>query len=387
MLIISLVVSALLLLAVDRASRRGADARAWIIIIAGVFAFGPFLLMLVLPTVMIQALLLCVVAILWGVRGGGPAAFRRMALGATVIAYGIGGLMAHSSFREAARLRGLYPLESMEARVPAPRADAAESPPGPDSLARLARLEESGGYEGEFRGWQLRILHENTVGSFIDAPGFGVARMLRPSEALLAVGLRKAGVPRQPGPRIPFSGSPGELRGVDPEAEAPLGPLLEASILDFVNPEGFGYVRDRRHVAGFETHQFSRIPEPASRWKLRNLELASLLLHEEPVVYTSAELPRMDRLHGKPTRPLDRFEGPALGALRRGEDLVVARDGDSVRMLGAVRSLAACVACHGGARGDLLGAFSYDLAPDARTSPSASESEESVSLGPPPPGP
>jgi mono/diheme cytochrome c family protein len=33
-------------------------------------------------------------------------------------------------------------------------------------------------------------------------------------------------------------------------------------------------------------------------------------------------------------------------------------------MLGAVRSTRQCVACHGGDRGDLLGAFSYALVSD-----------------------
>jgi hypothetical protein len=47
--------------------------------------------------------------------------------------------------------------------------------------------------------------------------------------------------------------------------------------------------------------------------------------------------------------------------LHQGEDLVVAQEGQRLRMLGAIRSVRQCVACHGGARGDLLGAFSYFL--------------------------
>lgn len=47
--------------------------------------------------------------------------------------------------------------------------------------------------------------------------------------------------------------------------------------------------------------------------------------------------------------------------LEQGEDLFASRDGDDLRMLGAVRSAKQCVACHGGERGDLLGAFSYVL--------------------------
>jgi hypothetical protein len=52
--------------------------------------------------------------------------------------------------------------------------------------------------------------------------------------------------------------------------------------------------------------------------------------------------------------------------LRQGEDLFISRDGGGLRMLGAVYSLKQCVACHGGERGDLLGAFSYTLERDPR---------------------
>lgn len=49
--------------------------------------------------------------------------------------------------------------------------------------------------------------------------------------------------------------------------------MLEDSILDFVNPRGFGYFKDRRHVAGFEAHRSRRVPMPANRWKVQILEL------------------------------------------------------------------------------------------------------------------
>ena len=52
----------------------------------------------------------------------------------------------------------------------------------------------------------------------------------------------------------------------------------------------------------------------------------------------------------------------SLEKLRAGEDLVVADAGVNLRILGAIRSARQCVDCHGGKRGDLLGAFSYSLA-------------------------
>jgi hypothetical protein len=51
-----------------------------------------------------------------------------------------------------------------------------------------------------------------------------------------------------------------------------------------------------------------------------------------------------------------------LKDLQDGEDLFV-RDTTKQgrRMLGAIRSVDACLKCHGGQRGELLGAFSYWL--------------------------
>jgi len=60
------------------------------------------------------------------------------------------------------------------------------------------------------------------------------------------------------------------------------------------------------------------------------------------------------------TSPVVRFDG--LAALRKGEDLYVRED----RMLGSIRSTKQCIACHGGERGVLLGAFSYTLRPASK---------------------
>jgi hypothetical protein len=140
--------------------------------------------------------------------------------------------------------------------------------------------------------------------------------------------------------------------------------ILEESLVDFVSPAGFGYVKDRRHVAGFALHQFTRIPGPWDRWKVQTVQLVSLLLHDKPVIYASDRLPQMSKVRDDPTRPLDRFENLGLDTLRRGEDLFISRSKEGLRMLGAVRSIRQCVTCHGGNRGDLLGAFSYNIRAD-----------------------
>ena len=68
-------------------------------------------------------------------------------------------------------------------------------------------------------------------------------------------------------------------------------------------------------------------------------------------------LPAMGELRAAPTRSLDKFESLGLTAVRHGDDLFISRDGETIRMIGAIRSTKQCVACHGGERGDLLGRF------------------------------
>src|SRR5262249_33328056 len=116
-----------------------------------------------------------------------------------------------------------------------------------------------------------------------------------------------------------------------------------------------------RHVAGFQPHQFSRAPGHAEQWQVWRLELGGLLLHGKPGAYGTEHLPRMDELGKAATRPLDPFEAAALEGPRRGDDLLSTEAGGIMRMLGAIRSVKQCLGCHGGERGDLLGAFTYTL--------------------------
>jgi hypothetical protein len=137
--------------------------------------------------------------------------------------------------------------------------------------------------------------------------------------------------------------------------------LHEASIVDFVNFDGLGFVKDRRHVAGFQGHQVREMPKAPVHWMIQRFDLIGLVVHEQPTAYVSENLPRMDELRAAPTRQLDDFEAAGLSALERGEELYVRDRGEERRMLGAVRAARQCLACHGGERGDLLGAFSYRL--------------------------
>ena len=131
-------------------------------------------------------------------------------------------------------------------------------------------------------------------------------------------------------------------------------------MIDFVNPKGFGYVKSRSQVAGFRPHRFSFVPA-AGTWAVDSLELVGILVHADPAVYVSEHLPRMDELSKAKTRTLDAFEKEGLAVLEKGEDLFVRGNVDKARMMGAIRNAKQCVECHGGNRGDLLGAFSYRL--------------------------
>src|SRR5438132_826763 len=92
--------------------------------------------------------------------------------------------------------------------------------------------------------------------------------------------------------------SPGDAVAIVP-AEDALRDMHQDSVLDFVNPKGLGFIKDREHVKGFQAHHFHAVlrvksPLATERWRIHSLELVSLLKHEEPVAYLSKHLPRMD---------------------------------------------------------------------------------------------
>src|SRR5262249_33571666 len=140
----------------------------------------------------------------------------------------------------------------------------------------------------------------------------------------------------------------------------------QAGLSDFLYPRGFGYVKDRAHVAGFKPHGFRSDPYPAWRvenwrWRVQRIQLVGILSHEKPVVYLTDQLPSMEQVRQGKTRALDGFEEAGLPALGEGEDLFLASKGETVRMLGALRATKTCQQCHDAEVGDLLGAFSYTL--------------------------
>ncbi|HVK13273.1 MAG TPA: hypothetical protein VM597_31255 [Gemmataceae bacterium] len=354
MLYVSLVVSGLLLIAANLAVR-GRHPVAGTIGACVIAVVGPAFLMLGLPAVLIQAVLLVAALPVLLVPGRGRRLYVPASVLATLAAYGY---TAWSVNERQERLREQFPVESMVDRLPTRSPTGKPSPADPDRLESHEQLiEKETGFLASMRDRTLERLHEDKVGQFVNSYGFGVGRMSGMGDYALRRGQRDG--PPVPQPGLGPDRSPPDRW--EPVVGSHFDSLHEASVMDFVNPAGFGLVRDRTQVFGFQKHGFSKVPDPADAWKVGTIDLVGLLLHPEPVAYVSANLPRMDELRDAPTRPLDPFEAEGLELLRGGEELFARGSDKRARMLGAVRSTKQCLACHGGDRGDLLGAFSYTL--------------------------
>jgi hypothetical protein len=226
----------------------------------------------------------------------------------------------------------------------------------------------------------LKELHEKTRKFFVTMPGAGPIRRLETPEEILLDAFGQATSARdqpgdQPGEPADFPISPGEpLSRVEPNGE--FYGYHKDGMVDFLYPRGFGYVKDRAHIAGFKPHGFRSDPFPAWRvenwsWRVQHIQLVGILSHAKPLVYLTDKLPSMEQIRQGKTRTLDFFEEAALPTLREGEDLSIASKGETVRMLGALRATKTCQQCHDAEVGDLLGAFSYTL----RRAPSVKRDE------------
>jgi len=332
----------------------------WTVLFFGwgiVFSLGVLLPAFFLPVAILFVLLtvlICVRPLLVGHRN---LAFS-LSFGAFLTAFGVGTFYALDDAKDYARLREKYPMESMEQRLPEPRHNIPHFPLPDEATKRLDRLEIDVS-TGNIREYTLQVLHERQVRDFTDAPGFGVARMMRPREEYLKIRRRSEEPIPQPAPVRASAGVEEKTPWEPKRPESDLYDLHREGVVDFANADGFGYVKDRSHVAGFISHRFSEVPRPRAGWSVGAVELVGLLLHPEPVAYISDQLPQMEDLRHAPTRKLDDFELKGLESLVRGEDLYAGNTATGLRMLGAVRATKQCVQCHACERGELLGAFSY----------------------------
>jgi hypothetical protein len=248
--------------------------------------------------------------------------------------------------------------------------------------------------EGYFdRVRALASLHQLEVQKFVTNPGFGNMRLVRGHD-------RAAEAP-------PADWSEGD-RG-DPvtlpkaggffvageDGKGPTLPSVPALVgfhtstaHEFARPDSWGLVKDKTRVAGFQPHALEFVPDGTTRrrfdqqnptkdkagrvtgyplverWAVRKVELIGLLMHESPVVYLNPDgkLPTMATVQEAKTRGLTEFESGGLKDLAAGKEVVsVDAATNQIGVLGAIRMAGACMKCHDGKPGDLLGAFTYDL--------------------------
>ncbi len=283
----------------------------------------------------------------------------------SVLSYAIISVVMLREIEGYRELRERMTMELVSERVPTVKQPANKFPLSKDTIARVelfeTKLKDEGMTAEEFlRYAALRTLHSQKMESFVSSSGFGIRRIIaRPTEE------RVAQTPPPPIPQpAPLSESERAFSLVGQKPADELRPGLSAfhlgSMLSFVNARGFGILTEDKRLFGFQPHHFQNLPD-TDDWQVRSLELVGLLIGDEPRVYETKELPRMDKIRDIPTRPLDAFEAAGLETIKTGEDLYARSTPHGVRMLGAIRSVEQCVKCHGGERGDLLGAFSYSL--------------------------
>lgn len=361
MLYLSLPLALIVLAAAHSAARPYPEPMRWgrFLGIGGGAVVAPLFLLGSSPVVAGLFVLLVAALAVWPLVRRRVPTFLPLSIAAALVAYGTAGWYALKEQGASDQLRREYPLESLAERVPEPRASL-RTPLSAGATENLNSFENevrSAGFT--VRSYQLRTLHEHTTDAFVNSPGFGVMRMIPGPTAESLKADSRPEAPSQPG--SPAGWAPGEPFEPAPSADRDaLVGLHTDGVLDFVNPRGWGYVKSRDAVAGFLPHRFSKVPE-AKVWVVQRIELVGLLKHPEPVVYLSDRLPAMAELRDAPTRPLDEFESAGLDVVRRGEDGFATRRGDVARFVGGIRAAKQCVECHGGERGDLLGAFSYTL--------------------------
>ncbi|VAX39424.1 hypothetical protein MNBD_PLANCTO02-635 [hydrothermal vent metagenome] len=260
----------------------------------------------------------------------------------------------------------------------------------------LAHEEEEEQSSPQSRIRVLKMLHEQAQEEFVTALGFGIVRTFRvrvTKENLILPENVPELLPSLPAnyPKEKFPYNPLATSGLLLNKKSKLSNSQSSSLIsltqihfngkdDFLAPEKNGYVKNRNYVVDFQGHHLTRVPSyPLEQrrtgdkkdnidnwviyqnWKIYQLQLVSLLKHQQPVVYSTSVLPNLEDLKDVKTRPLDSFEKRALEKLYREEDVVINSGTDHIQMMGSLRASKDCLTCHSVKRGALLGAFSYRL--------------------------
>jgi hypothetical protein len=391
-------VSAFLSLGLIWALRACAQSKFWglagaCLLAAGVAVFSSLFVCVAFPAIALQSAITFVLLLGCGIVRASPKAVLPLSVAAMIASYGFFLYGAIGDLQKLSRIRDQFPLESISSRLAYESAARATLAPGDfastASLLSPAVEQRLGAQEDRRtrselpwrhnRRTMLASLHNRKSDQFALAQGFGRARMMPgfvSEQGLELPPAEPVSIPQE----AELRDEP-EYRNADALASSdspaipnrPPEDLLsfhESGVADFVDPDRIGYVQDRDHVAGFQSHRFTRIPEigvpysrPQSSWKLARLELVSLLKHDSPLVYDSPHLPQMDELRNAPTRPLDSFERESLVRLKSDEDVVTDESPERIRMIGSLRAARSCLECHSVERGALLGALTYELVP------------------------
>ena len=283
-------------------------------------------------------------------------------------------MLVGGSLRHRASLRSLFPFVTLERRLDYEQDRLGLNPAlSPGAARELTRLDDYYNKHIESvaittRRDVLRDLHDSARDEFVQAQGFGYVR------TPLLAGREQIALP-DPGVISQMAKLNFEPELTERRTPIPLSRLKRIHLTsqrEFLDPDEFGYVRSLREVAGFVAHRFSRNPAssraskdseeiPRHNWRLRRLNLISLLRFEKPMVYQSSELPRMDRVEDVQIRDLDEFERVALAKLFSKEDLVIGEEARRIRMIGSLRAGRICLDCHAASHGELLGALTYEF--------------------------
>ncbi len=294
-------------------------------------------------------------------------------------------------------LRERYPIENLAPRLEYENAVVGDSNTtfgavystskalSPAVSERLARSDADN--SESYRAFALRELHRQQTSKFITRPGQGRRRVATPSELLEAEVPLAESLPlpqRDDESFIAIDGKTIRSKPLTEDDQHPEAAIPEQDTLlklhddglgRFANSYWWGATMGMQRAAGFVSHRFmAQMPSLDSSaadlaWSITRLELVSLLKHKEPRVYVSKELPQLEKLQSVATRELDQFEEQSLAKLWHDEDIVVVEESHHIRMLGSLRAQEACLECHSVKHGQLLGAFSYELALRRKSSP------------------
>ncbi len=212
-------------------------------------------------------------------------------------------------------------------------------------------------------------LHNESILQFEAKAGFGFRRVFGLSEQMGFYQPDHNAI-SQPNLEYPSDLDIGVLHATSNEMNN-LNDLHHRSYRNFVFANGWGFEHDANRYRGFQSHRMgwstgnTALHDPRryaeDRWSLSSLYLIGLVVHDNPTVYLTENLPRMDEAKLVPTRTLDPFEMVAIEAIATGDRMYVGRDTTNKyqRAVGGIRAAKACTSCHGCREGELLGAFSY----------------------------